>query len=79
MKRFDDLTKKSTHLECVIEKGLNFRDRIITLNEEITSDTFHLIDVGMTEMEFDSRKGITIKINSEGGFRLRCSSHCRTH
>lgn len=55
------------HLETLFERGVNFRDRIITINNEIDSAEFQKIDAGLSEMESDSRKSVTIRINSPGG------------
>lgn len=61
------VTQLGLHLETLLTHGINFRDRIITLKNEIDSDMFALVDAGMSEMESDSRKAITIRINSTGG------------
>lgn len=72
-----DFTGKSTteskvsqlelHLETLITHGINFRDRIITIKDEIDSNAFALIDAGLSEMESQSKATVTIRINSPGG------------
>ena len=61
------VTQLGLHLETLFERGVNFKERIITINGEITENTFQLIDSGLSEMESASRKSITIRINSGGG------------
>jgi ATP-dependent protease ClpP protease subunit len=61
------MTQLGIHLETLLEHGINFRDRIITIKEEIDSDLFGKIDAALSEMESDNRRAITIRINSEGG------------
>lgn len=61
------LTQLGIHLETLLQHGINFRDRIITIKEEIDADLFGKIDAALSEMESDNRKAITIRINSEGG------------
>lgn len=55
------------HLEYLFERGVNFRNRVITITGEISDDTFSLIDSAMTELEAQSRKAVTVRINSGGG------------
>lgn len=61
------LTQLSLHLETLLEYGINFRDRIITIKNDIDADEFARIDAAMSEMESNSRKSVTIRINSPGG------------
>lgn len=61
------VTQLGIHLETLLEHGINFRDRIITITNEIDSDEFLRIDAALSEMESDSRKSVTIRINSPGG------------
>jgi ATP-dependent Clp protease protease subunit len=55
------------HLETIFERGVNFKERIITITDEIAFPAFDFLDAAMTEMESQSRKTITVKIHSEGG------------
>lgn len=55
------------HLEALFDRGINFRDRIITISQEIDAELFLLVDGAITEMEAHNRRAITIRINSEGG------------
>lgn len=61
------VTQLGIHLETLFEHGVNFRDRIITINNEIDNNEFQKVDAGLSEMESDSRKSVTIRINSPGG------------
>jgi ATP-dependent Clp protease, protease subunit len=62
-----DADKLRLHLEFLFEHGVNFRERVILLNEEIDSETFTLIECALSEMESHNKGTITIKINSDGG------------
>lgn len=63
-----DVDKESLRLEYCFEKGINFKDRVIQITGEIEENSsFDWLDAALTEMERDSRKKITIKINSPGG------------
>lgn len=61
------LAATTLHLEYCFDKGVNFRDRIIQLTDEIMFPAFDFIDAAFTELEKESRKGIIIKLNSLGG------------
>lgn len=61
------LDLKSLMLQYAFEQGVNFEKRTILICGEIDSDTFQKVDAALTEMESDSGKSITIKINSAGG------------
>lgn len=61
------MTQLGIHLETLLTHGINFRDRIITIKEEIDAELFGRIDAALSEMESDNRRAITIRINSEGG------------
>ena len=63
-----DVDKESLRLEYCFEKGINFKDRIIQITGEIEENSsFDWLDAALTEMERDSKKAITLKINSPGG------------
>lgn len=57
----------SIHLEYLFDRGVNFRERIITITGDIEYPWFDIVDAALTEMESQSKATITIKINSEGG------------
>lgn len=61
------LTLRALQLEYYLSYGINLRDRILTLSGPIDTPMFDLVDVAMSEFEADSRKGITVRIHSEGG------------
>lgn len=61
------VTQLGIHLETLFEYGVNFRDRIITISTDIDSTVFALVDAALSEMESDSRKAITVRVNSPGG------------
>ncbi len=63
----EDSEKLELRLKLLIEHGINLRDRIITLTGEIDDDTFHVVDTAMAELEAESKKAVTIRINSIGG------------
>lgn len=62
-----DSEKLRLHLEFLFEHGVNFRDRILLLNEDIDEQTFFLVECALSEMEAHNKGTITIKINSGGG------------
>lgn len=67
-KKKDDSTEETLRLEYVFEKGINLKDRVIQITGEIEDCTsFDWLDAAFTEMERDSKKAITLKINSPGG------------
>ncbi len=69
------------HLECVFDRGVDFKARCITLNTaespsteeglqdymELQPGHFSFIDAALSEMENQSRKAVTVKIFSYGG------------
>jgi len=59
-----DLT---TQLDYLFRKGVNLRNRIITISGEIEDGLFRLVDAAMSELEHRSDRPITIRINSQGG------------
>lgn len=54
-------------LEYLFDFGVNLKDRIITLTEEIEYPMFDILDAGLSLMEAASTKAITIRIKSVGG------------
>lgn len=62
------LSRISIHYEYLFEWGIDFKNRIIRIDdEEIDASTFSRLDAALTEMENESRKAVTIRINSVGG------------
>jgi ATP-dependent Clp endopeptidase proteolytic subunit ClpP len=58
---------KALMLQYSFEHGVNFQQRTILISEDIDSETFKKVDAALTEMESESRRTVTIKINSTGG------------
>lgn len=61
------LSRIAIHYEYLFEWGVNFKDRVIVISDEIDSSTFDVVEAALTEMENESRKSVTVKINSPGG------------
>jgi ATP-dependent protease ClpP protease subunit len=61
------LSQTAMHLEYLFDRGVNFKDRTITITGEIDYPLFDIVDAAMAEFERGSKKGVTIKIFSEGG------------
>jgi len=55
------------HLKFLFEHGVNFKERVITLSDDIDEQEFLRIDAALTEMESHGKSTITLRINSEGG------------
>jgi len=55
-----------THFALVLERGIDFRNRIIQITGEL-SDVFDLVDNALTEMESQSHDDIIIRIKCGGG------------
>lgn len=53
--------------EVALKYGINLQARSIQLTGEIDGEMFNLIDSALTLLEEQSKAGITIKINSQGG------------
>lgn len=62
-----DKEQLELHLKHVFEQGVNFNERTIRINKDITAETFDLVDNAMTEMESHNGKPIVLKVCSEGG------------
>jgi hypothetical protein len=54
-------------IDVALRYGIDMGARCIQLIGEIDENTFCYIDSALTLLEGNSKKGITIKINSEGG------------
>lgn len=61
------LSLMALHLECLFDRGVNFKTRTITLSDEIVFPMWDIVDAALSEMESQSRKKVTIRIHSEGG------------
>lgn len=61
------LSEQALRLQYSVEHGINITDRIIRIDGDIDESMVSRIDSGMSEMERDSRRAITIRINSVGG------------
>jgi ATP-dependent Clp protease protease subunit len=61
------LTHASIILEYAFVYGVNFKERTIRLTGSIDNEHFQLVDAALTELESQSRKSITVVINSPGG------------
>ena len=67
-KKFLEIEKERLRLEYSFDMGINFADRVIQMTGELEDQGyFDRIDAALSEMERDSKKGITIRINSPGG------------
>ena len=61
------VTQTALHLEYLFDRGVNFRDRIITLRGDIDEPMFDIVDSALSEMEHDGKSTVTIRLYSEGG------------
>jgi len=55
-------------LNTALDKGIDTQSRVIQVVGEIDSNMFRHIDAGLTLLEEGSRKAITLRLNSEGGY-----------
>lgn len=55
------------NLEYSFSWGVDLKNRVIRITEDIDQDLFSFIDSALTTLEGINRKGITIKISSYGG------------
>ena len=67
MPKNKDMEFEKLRLGYHFEEGVNFRDRVILIDDEITESSFALFDAALSEMERDSKRTVTIRINSPGG------------
>ena len=67
MAKTKDIDKEKLRLDYLFEQGVNFVDRVIQINEEISDHSFAFMDAALSELERSSKKTITIRINSPGG------------
>lgn len=61
------LAQAALLLEYSFGFKVDFKNRIIVLSGDIDANAFEIVEAAMTEMESQSRKSITFKINSPGG------------
>ncbi len=61
------ITDDSETLKSVFELKVNFKQRVILLNQDITDDSFDLIELALTELERLSDEPVTLRISSYGG------------
>lgn len=81
------LSEQQLLLDYSLSYGINLKDRIIRITDEIDQFTVDIVDTALSEMQRDSRKGVTVKISSPGGdvysalaiVDLLCSSNCYIH
>lgn len=55
------------NLEYAFNWGVDIKNRVIRITEDIDQDLFSFMDSALTTLESINRKGITIKISSYGG------------
>ena len=67
MSKTKDVDKEKLRLDYLFEQGVNFVDRVIQINEEISDHSFAFMDAALCELERSSKKTITVRINSPGG------------
>lgn len=63
----EQLTAKALQLEYLFEYGVDLVNRNIQITSDIDYPLFDFVDAGLTLMEADNSKSVTIKINSFGG------------
>lgn len=61
------LSETQLYLDYSLNSGINIKDRVIRITDEITPFTVDIVDTALSEMQRDGRAGITVKICSEGG------------
>lgn len=61
------LTKVALLLNYAFEYGIDLENRVIKVTGEIDDWQYDLVDTALTIMEAESKKNITIRINSPGG------------
>jgi ATP-dependent protease ClpP protease subunit len=53
--------------QYLFEYGVNFKERIITISDEISEGSFDVLDAALQEMESESHNPVTLRIKSPGG------------
>lgn len=56
------------HYENIYTRNVNFRERVIYLNEDIDEAALEIIEKAMDEMEREPEKEVRIRISSYGGY-----------
>lgn len=62
-----DRMDANTNFENSIGWGVDVKNRVIRLSNDIEASMFDLVDAGLTELEAISKKAITVRISSYGG------------
>jgi len=62
-----DFSKEEKYIDLCLERGIDLENRIIKIYEEIEEGLDSAVEFGLNKMEKQSKKAITIKINSDGG------------
>lgn len=57
----------SIHYDNLFSRGIDFKNRVVTLTGMIDTPLFRTIDAAFTELESINQNPITLKINSNGG------------
>lgn len=57
----------ANNFENSVGWNVDLKNRIIRLSNDIDTETFDIIDAGLTELEAQSKKTVTIRICSPGG------------
>lgn len=65
--RNKDESLEILRLEYCFDRGVNIKDRVIQITGEIEEGYFDFLDSALNEMERNTKKAITIRINSPGG------------
>jgi len=68
------LTYEAMVLKNLLDYGIDIVNRSISLTGEVDDDMFTTLDLGMSYMEKESKKAITVKISSFGGCIHSCFS-----
>lgn len=66
-KKVSARSKDSSHYETVFEYNVNFKERVIYLNDEIDECSLELIQKAFDEFDKDKDKPVKIEISSFGG------------
>lgn len=61
------LTQAALLLEFSFDYKVDFKNRVIKLSGEVNQEMFDMVESAMSELESQSREGVTVRINSPGG------------
>lgn len=67
-----DFSKEEKLIDLCLEHGIDLVNRVITFCGDLEEGYFAIFDFALTRMEKESRKSITIKINTYGGDTHEC-------